>query len=343
LKMPEFSSVKEKAYEIIRDDHIMIARVNSERQVEELLDESGQLRLRTPLNIFIGGQILDRGLTIDNLIGFYYGRRPNRYQQDTVLQHSRMYGRRPKDDLAVTRFYTARIIYDAMGRIYELDTALRLAFQQGAQNNGVIFLQTDSLNQIIPCSPNKILISTTTTLRPFKRMLPVGFQTGYKSYIKKTIEITDTFINTLIPKNDPEGPFLVDLEVAQKILKDIFSVYEIDESIFIGDGLKAMSASLEFLSKNTGNHEHRGKVWCLVRKGRSISRFRETGERFENSPDTPKHEGVIAKQAAIDIPILMLFRQDGEEEKKWRGCPFWWPVLMAPQQTPTIIFANDTI
>jgi len=41
--------------------------------------------------MFIGGQILDRGITIGNLIGFYYGRNPNRFQQDTVLQHSRMY------------------------------------------------------------------------------------------------------------------------------------------------------------------------------------------------------------------------------------------------------------
>ena len=343
LELPEFSKVKEKAYEIIRDDHIMIARVNSERQIEELLDESGQLRLRTPLNIFIGGQILDRGLTIDNLIGFYYGRRPNRYQQDTVLQHSRMYGRRPKDDLAVTRFYTARIIYDAMGRIHELDTALRRAFQQEAQNNGVIFLQTDSSNQIIPCSPNKILISTTTTLRPSKRMLPVGFQTGYKSYIKKTIDKIDTLIDALIPKDNPEGPFLIDLNVAQEILKDIFSTYEIDESIFIGDGLKAMRASMEFLSKNTENHEHECKIWCLVRKKRSISRFRDEGRRLENSPDTQKREGVIAKETAIDIPMLMLFRQAGEEENEWRGYPFWWPVLMTPQQTPTVVFANDTV
>ena len=133
------------------------------------------------------------------------------------------------------------------------------------------------------------------------------------------------------------------LNVAQKILGDIFSTYEIDESIFIGDGLKAISASLEFLSKNTANSQNKGKVWCLVRKDRSMSRFREEGNRLENAPDTPKREGVIAKQVAIDIPILMLFRQAGEEEKGWRGHSFWWPVMMAPQQTPTAIFANDTI
>ncbi len=45
--------------------------VNRESDVEQLLDENGQLQLRNPLNIFIGGNILDRGITIDNVIGFF--------------------------------------------------------------------------------------------------------------------------------------------------------------------------------------------------------------------------------------------------------------------------------
>jgi len=48
----------------------MVTKVNSEKQIAELLDDTGQLKLRTPLNLFIGGQILDRGVTIANLIGF---------------------------------------------------------------------------------------------------------------------------------------------------------------------------------------------------------------------------------------------------------------------------------
>ena len=54
---------------------IQVEKVNSENDVKNLLDRQGQLELRNRLNIFIGGQILDRGLTIGNLIGFYYGRR----------------------------------------------------------------------------------------------------------------------------------------------------------------------------------------------------------------------------------------------------------------------------
>jgi len=153
---------------------IMVTKVNSENDIKQLLDESGQLRLRTPLNIFIGGQILDRGLTIANLIGFYYGRTANRFQQDTVLQHSRMYGTRPIEDLSVTRFHTAVGIYGVMETIHEFDEALRRAFEAGGHEAGVVFLRKDDANRIVPCSPNKILLSSTTTLRAGKRLLPIA-------------------------------------------------------------------------------------------------------------------------------------------------------------------------
>jgi hypothetical protein len=189
--MPTFEEVKESVHEALREDWMMITKVNSEKDVNHLLDDQGQLKLRAPLNVFIGGQILDRGITIGNLIGFYYGRNPKTYQQDTVLQHSRMFGYRPIEDLAVTRFYTTRAIYDVMKRIHEFDTALRIAFEKGGQENGVVFIQKDTKNQIIPCSPNKIILSNITTLKPFKRLLPVGFQTGYKTKINNLVKNLD--------------------------------------------------------------------------------------------------------------------------------------------------------
>ena len=102
--LPPRDEILAAAVEALKADWLMITKVDSESQVEELLDEQGQLRLRTPLNLFIGGQILDGGITVANLIGFFYGRRPIVYQQDTVLQHSRMFAFRPVEDLTVTRF-----------------------------------------------------------------------------------------------------------------------------------------------------------------------------------------------------------------------------------------------
>ena len=168
-------------------------------------------------SIFIGGQILDRGVTVGNLIGFFYGRRPQVFQQDTVLQHSRMFGFRPLQDLTVTRFYTERQIYDAMRRMHESDVALR---DQVTSNpdEPVVFIQRDPLDGVVPCSPNKILASSTITLRPFKRILPVGFQTDATGRTKSVVKSIDQTLKELAPV-DSEAPFQITLEEAKELLR----------------------------------------------------------------------------------------------------------------------------
>ncbi len=99
LPVPTIDEAISSVKDALAREMLLVQKVNSDEDVKSLLDDSGQLRLRTPLNIFIGGQILDRGITIKNMISFYYGRNPKRFQQDTVLQHSRMYGARTKEDL----------------------------------------------------------------------------------------------------------------------------------------------------------------------------------------------------------------------------------------------------
>jgi hypothetical protein len=50
----------------------------------------------------------------------------------------------------------------------------------------------------------------------------------------------------------------------------------------------------------------------------------------------------VARQIAIDSPMLMLIRQNGLEENGWRGAPFYWPVIVAQQNIRTAIFAHET-
>src|SRR6266851_4279761 len=131
VSVPSIEDVMKAVVDSLETGQLMITKVNSDNDVKKLLADDGQLKLRTPFNMFIGGQILDRGITISNLIGFYYGRNPNRFQQDTVLQHSRMYGARSTADLAVTRFYAPQHVYQVMKRIHEFDVALREAYESG--------------------------------------------------------------------------------------------------------------------------------------------------------------------------------------------------------------------
>lgn len=251
-----------------------------------------------------------------------------------------MYGFRPIEDLAVTRFYTAKVIYDAMKRIHELDLGLREAFALGAQDAGVVFVHKDSSERIVPCSPNKILLSTTTTLRPFKRVLPVGFQTDYKTKIKKSIEHIDDLIAILLKDKDQEKAFLIDLQHAKEIIHQIYSTLVFDEKFY--DNEEEFKAIMEFLSQISPNQVTKGKVWCLVRFDRNLSRFQNDKVTYSDAPDSKK-ESEIAKEIAIDAPIVVLFRQNGKEKLDWRGAPFWWPVLMAPRECPIAIYAKDTV
>src|SRR5262249_55464109 len=53
-----------------------------------------ELNFGRHLNFIVGGNILGRGLTIENLLVTYYLRRARTTQMDTMLQHARMYGYR---------------------------------------------------------------------------------------------------------------------------------------------------------------------------------------------------------------------------------------------------------
>jgi hypothetical protein len=285
--------------------------------------------------MFIGGQILDRGITINNLIGFYYGRNPNRFQQDTVLQHSRMYGARSTADLAVTRFYAPQHVYQVMKRIHEFDGALREAFQTRAHDGGVYFIQKDPTNRLIPCSPNKLLFSDVVSIRPGRRLVLSGFQTAYKSHGTKNLEALDARIENLVGAG--KEPVLINIAKAVELLELAYANLEFDDST--EDDREAHIAALEHLSRTCKKPQSKDKVWLLVAEDRNVARYREEG-RFSNAPDT-KQQKDLARAKAEDIPVLMLLRQNGEEAKGWRGLPFWWPVIVTPRSAITAIFATD--
>lgn len=337
-ELPDVEQVIAACFEALRLGYVMVQKVNSERQVEELLDDDGQLKLRTPLNIFIGGQILDRGITVANLIGFFYGRRPQIFQQDTVLQHSRMFGFRPREDIAVTRFYTEPQIYDAMRRMHECDVALREEISRNP-DSPIVFVQRDQLGGIIPCSPSKTFISQTTTLRPGKRILPVGFQTTTRGELRRATEKIDRDLTVDRGDVAPREPFLVSLARAIDILNEIEPTLVMDEDGGYKFDWDVARATLTYLSLATDRPEAHSKVWILVRDNRDLSRLQGSGA-YQDAPDTDQREGVVARRVATDAPMLMLFRQNGAEELGWRGAPFYWPLIWAPNSTRTAIFSH---
>ena len=337
--IPSYEEIYKGFEHAVQREHVDIRKVNSDNEVLLLLDNKGQLKLDNPFNIFIGGQILDRGLTIENLIGFFYGRNPTKFQQDTVLQHSRMYGVRSKEDLAVTRFYTSNRIHNAMRKMYEFDTALRESFEKGAQKDGVIFIQKDKDGKIIPCSPNKVLITSTTTLRPYKTLRATGFQT--KTDIAENIQKIDSILKEAcghqgeFDSQFKEDIFHLTLEQALSICDLINATFEYSENETYLRNTEELKSVIKYLCTDTG------KIYCYVRGGRKIARKKGEGEDESfNSPDGGPDRTEV-KKVAKEIPCLMLLKQEGREEKGWRDAKFWWPVLIAPENTKTCIFASE--
>ena len=80
--------------------------------------------VRSPYNLFVGGNKLGRGVTIKNLLVSYYGRHPIRPQADTVLQHARMYGYRRKD-IGLLRLFLPGELHVVFQAIHSMECGLR--------------------------------------------------------------------------------------------------------------------------------------------------------------------------------------------------------------------------
>ena len=334
LSLPSRSTILANVRDFFKKGAVATEKVNSDNEVQKLLDENAELKLRTPCNVFIGGQILDRGITVPHLIGFYYGRSPKRMQQDTVLQHARMYGARPREDLAVTRFYTTGHNFQALRSIHQFDSALRYAFETGAHNRGVAFVVKDEANRVIPCAPNKILVSDIVALRPGGAHLPVGFQTKAKSTLFPIMQK----LEKLIPYKKLEVGEVIKIKT-----KTAIEIVTLIESCFNFDaGYKfdweACRAAIEYFSTIVPPPAEKGGCLVLGGTGRRLSRQR-AGGRFSDAPHTMQDRAAV-RMITGHQPILVLSQQDGREEDGWRGAPFWWPVLFAPACAAPTVFAS---
>ena len=316
---------------MITDGELNVQRVNSDVQLEPLLDaETAELKLRTKANLFIGGSILDRGITVPNLLSFYYGRNPKRMQADTVLQHSRMYGARPKADLAVTRFYTSRGVYSRLRQIHSLETALREAFESGAHDGGVVFIQNDARGSIVPCAPSKISLSDVVAIRPNDVLLPIDFDTMAAGKLRKQISTIDALI--------PPGCIGSRKFVNIKLEEALALIHAIEPTLIAdaepGFDWAAMKGLLNYFAKKSEN-----RVLLLAEEGRKLTKS-ASGDRSGLSILGTADLRALVREPTRTAPALVLLKQDGGPSLGWKAGPFWWPMLASPPQAVSCVFAT---
>ena len=342
IYMPTEQEVWTRFVDILTQGSYAIQIVNSSTSAN-LLGNDGQLKLSSPLNIFIGGFRLDRGITIDHMLGFFYGRNPQTHQADTVLQHHRMYGNRSKEDMAVTRLHTTQTLYDTMEWIDNMDHQLRKTFINAMQNPNqpipLITIQYDPKQGIIPCGRNRLLISDLDSFKSFKRITTFGFQTDCATKINPIINDIDTKLKGYNGYRT-NTPFLIDKNIIYDILHKIRSTFIYNRTKDNNSGYEwnenEMIAAIDKYIPQDGN------LWCYVITNRNMSRVRKNGY-FVDAPEDGNTDTPIAKSYTAQNPqrpFLMLLRENGSSNNGWRDAPFYWPSLRLPQNIESCLYCR---
>ena len=351
VEVPTKDAVINEIRRIFKEEDSKVKIVNSDEQLP--LDENGELKQKATVNIFIGGSILDRGITIKNMLLFFYGRNPGNFQQDTVLQHARMYGARPLNDMAVTRLFTSEEIYTILKKMNDLDNQLRDWLEQGKYDTEDYPTFVGFSKNIQPCAAQKIQASNALTLKPKKRILPVGIWPGTKTQIGRIVEKIDAMITTSphYHEQDQDGFFEMDKELVISIIEQIGKTYIYDkehENVAYKSDLKELLCALEYSTVNSD-----GKVWALHRTNRNVSRIRENGY-WVDAPDDGHSDTAPSRFKAVGRPVIMFIRENGSKTKEgerwtnsageyigWSGTPFYWPVLVMQNDLKPVMYAIE--
>jgi hypothetical protein len=124
---PTIAELQAALTEMLRQSEVV--RVNS---------EAGGIEYGPRANFLVGGNILGRGLTIDDLLVTYYIREAKVSQMDTVWQHARMYGYR-SSLMPFTRVFLSRTVAAMFTDIHRAEEELRGVLRnQAAQQNTLI-------------------------------------------------------------------------------------------------------------------------------------------------------------------------------------------------------------
>lgn len=330
-RLPPRDDAFDAFIDALQSDDVVVEKVNSDGDVMALLDANAELKLRTPYNIWVGGNILDRGITIPNLISFYYGRNPKTMQADTVLQHSRMYGNRDLRDLAVTRFYTSRAVYDRLYTINILENALRTAFETGAHDKGVVFIQTDSARRIRPCAPNKIALSDVVAVSANDLLLPTDFQTKGGRAMAAVQARLDQLIK---PEWRDTNKFVeIDKKAALAIVDAIEGSMDFDSVKFEWDAMRAL---IDYYAAVGGNGDD--TLLVLAETGRKLSREGSGDKSGRSILGTALRRTVLGEPRSK--PALILLQQEGGRDRGWTAHPFWWPVFATPTDAAPCVFST---
>jgi hypothetical protein len=297
-----------------------LARKLPRRQIVVLNMQGGDVSFGPYFNFIVGGNILGRGLTIDDLLVTYYLRHAQTTQMDTMLQHARMYGYR-EALLPYTRVFLPYRLALRFHSIHESEAALR-SLLVSAQTSEPVPVAV--VNNLRPTRPGILDAGELGAFRPGQQIYPV-VPVHEPQLLGRATERIEALLSAVLGTPLRKNEF-AEIEI-ERMLELIDAVPIRPEEP--GDWSSATIAQV--LSSIGPSYGGKGRLY--------VRDFERTGPELENGAiGGPEQDRARGERR----PVLFMFRESGSRPpgtpNSWSGVPFWYPTLVFPPDMPNQIF-----
>lgn len=268
-------------------------------------------------NFLVGGNILGRGLTIDNLLVTYYLRMPRTTQMDTMLQHARMFGYR-SGIMSVTRVFLPRVLAARFARISEAEHALRALLDEQPASTGV---PVQVVGNLRPTRANVLDPNAIGGIRAGQQVYPV-VPAHSPEDVGTTSERIEEALRRILGGSWQErigGPVACSVEDVVSLVRTVRSGDP--------DGSDWDSELLSNVLHSVGVR-YGGRAHVYVRE------FRTEREILLQGAISGAEQRLAR---TLGGPVLFLLRERGDHAP-WSGIPFWYPTLVFPRDMPNQVF-----
>ncbi|TCI67864.1 hypothetical protein EVJ22_13485 [Exiguobacterium sp. SH0S7] len=305
--IPEFPKVLEAANKNITSHSVLV--VNSSQ------NGARDLTFNKKFNFVIGGNRLNRGITLPRLLVTYYGRFTRRPQVDTLFQHARMCGYRSKD-LNVTRIFIPEELAAIFETISDHDRRQRELIESG-EFRSILYLDHDVIK---PTRPN-VIPKTVGIYKPGKSTFP-KIPEFHKSEIEHTTIYIDSKLHVL--------PWRQVISVDVSLISDILSKIQV-----ISSGSWNAKVICSYLNTYYSEHNPNKQVNLIITEG-NFGLATSRGSQSLGSVLSPITQALV-DSSDKSIPLVVLTKNPGTKSE-WDDTPFWIPWFRFPENESHVLF-----
>lgn len=249
---------------------------------------------KTGANVFIGGNVLSRGIVVPRLQTAYYCRKAKTPQLDTYWQHSRMFGY--DRDASLIRMFMPPSLFRRFAQTNESVSRLFSSLESGESPEVAVVV------------PKGVKPTRSTVVRDLNESCLVGGSIYFPASPNQTNEKRVSAVLSELP--DDGRPFReISIECAIGVLEACGA------NTFGGVSIAELPAVIR------GSSGPPTPILLAVRRDREISA--NTGTLLSQTD----RELMLRNTAAT---FVMLYRVTGNRALGWAGKPFWIPSIKLP-------------